>query len=441
MKRVRFSPITRGLALFALVSALGVNLVLAAAGQPGVADELRQLATASQGVDSWRPMNQAHRYLASGASPPLYAWLFFERKIKFIYPPTSLLLFDAFDALFSQARLRSALVVFSCVLVWLTAALCAALLDRLLEGSPRTRSPTSEDRVARVALALLLSLAFYPVLKAYSLGQMQVLLNALFAAFLYAWVAGWRRAAGVLVAVMAAVKPQYGVLVLWGLLRRERAFVLSAGLTGCLLLGLSLARFGLATHFDYLSVVAEVSRLGEAYWPNQSVNGFLNRLLGNGVSDHWDPHVYPPYHPLVRGGTLLAAALLLGTALLAPARGRGRGSACDASAMVLALTMASPVAWEHHYGVLLPIFALLLAASLRAPPLGRASLPLLALTAALASNAWLALGALSGTVWNPLQSLLLLDALAVFGLALALCRQAGDVAAEAPLSPLPQRVL
>jgi len=86
------------------------------------------------------------------------------------------------------------------------------------------------------------------------------------------------------------------------------------------------------------------------------------------------------------------------------------------------------------------VFALLLVASLRAPPLGRVTLPLLALSAVLASNAWLALGALSGTLWNPLQSLLLLDALAVFGLALAVCRQAGDPAAVGPpvrLSPPP----
>ena len=30
------------------------------------------------------------------------------------------------------------------------------------------------------------------------------------------------------------------------------------------------------------------------------------------------------------------------------------------SAMALSLTMASPIAWEHHYGILLPVFAVLL---------------------------------------------------------------------------------
>ena len=109
--------------------------------------------------------------------------------------------------------------------------------------------------------------------------------------------------------------------------------------------------------------------------------------------------------------------------------------------MGLALTMASPVAWEHHYGVLLPILALLLPALIRTPLLGRATLPLFALLAALASNAWLALGALSGTSWNPLQSLLLFVALGVFGLALLLCSDTDELvrdgarATDAPSSP------
>jgi hypothetical protein len=437
----RFSPLTRGLALFALLCTLGLSGILAVSGQRGVADELRLFAVGVQGVDSWRPMNQAHTHLASGAERPLYAWLFFDQKIKFIYPPTSLLLIDAFAALFSKSGLRAALNVFSWLLVLITAAVSAALLDRLAQAFEPARARNRTDRSVRIALTFALALAFYPVLKAYTLGQMQVLLNALFAGFLYAWVAGWKRAAGVGVALMTAVKPHYGAFVLWGLLRRERSFALAAISAGAALLALSVARFGLASHLDYLSVVGEVSRLGEAYWPNQTWNGFLHRLLGNGVSSHWDPHVYPPYHPVVHAGSLIAAGLLLAAALFVPARGR-RGSACDLCAMALALTMASPVAWEHHYGVLLPIFAVLLVASLREPVLGCATVPLLALAAAVASHPWLALGALSGTAWNPLQSLLLLVALASFALALALSvgggdpRESGARVASVPLSPL-----
>jgi hypothetical protein len=35
--------------------------------------------------------------------------------------------------------------------------------------------------------------------------------------------------------------------------------------------------------------------------------------------------------------------------------------------MALSCTMASPIAWEHHYGITLPIFAVLLASSIGDP--------------------------------------------------------------------------
>jgi hypothetical protein len=427
----RFSPLTLGLALFVLLGVLGIGILQTGLGQPGVASELRLFASGVQGVDSWRPMNLAHAYLVSGAEQPLYQRLFFEQRIKFIYPPTSLLLIDAVEAAASKSLLRSVLGFFSWVLVLLTAAFSVALLDRLLEAAPATRARGRPDRIARWGLCAVAALAFYPVLKAYSLGQMQVWVNALFAVFLYAWVAGWKRTAGVLVACMAAVKPQYGVFVVWGLLRREPGFVAAAAAAGALLLAVSIGRFGWESHLDYLSVLGHVSRLGEAYWPNQTLNGFLQRLLDNGVSTHWDPHVYPPYHAGVHVGTLVGGALLLGAALWLPARTPSRAGPIDLAATGLALTMASPVAWEHHYGVLLPILALLLPALLCRPLLGRATLPVFAIGAAIAGNAWLALGALSGTAWNPLQSLLLFVALGTFAIALALCVAPGRPESEA----------
>jgi hypothetical protein len=46
--------------------------------------------------------------------------------------------------------------------------------------------------------------------------------------------------------------------------------------------------------------------------------------------------------------------------------------------MILSLTVASPVAWDHHYGVLLPIFALLLSANGRLLTAGEAWVLLIA---------------------------------------------------------------
>ena len=105
--------------------------------------------------------------------------------------------------------------------------------------------------------------------------------------------------------------------------------------------------------------LAHVSRLGEAYLPNQSPNGLLHRLLGNGVSERWLPAVYPPYHLVVHAGTLVVSAGLLLAALWRPPPS-ARGGAMDLCAAMLATLLASPIAWEHHHGLLLPVFAVLL---------------------------------------------------------------------------------
>ena len=411
----RPSPFTLRLALFALASVFVVNGSLLALGEPTSWDELRLFASATQGVDSWRPMNQAHSYLGMDSEQPLYQWLFFGQKIKFIYPPTSLLLFD----LLPRDSLLAALNLFSWLLVVLTGGFSVAIFDRALQRSQLVASG-DRDRATRIAIAALLALSFYPVLKAYTLGQMQVWVNGLFAACLWCWLSDRKATAGVLVALIAAVKPQYGVIALWGLLRGERRFVVAAAVSGLLVLGVSVLRFGWEHHTDYLSVLAHVSRHGEAYWPNQTLNGFLQRLLGNGVSAHWDPHVYPPYHAGVYLGTLAGSIALLGGALFWPLRGAGRAGVFDLAAVTLAVTIASPIAWEHHYGVLLPIFALLLPAVLETPAVGRKALPLLAIGFALAASYLHPLGRLSDTLWNPLQSLLLLVALAVLALLLRL---------------------
>lgn len=413
--------LTARLALFTLASALLVPLAQRALHEPSALGDTALFLRGVQGVDSWRPMNQAYAVVTAAHAPPLYDWLFFEGRIKFIYPPTALLLFRALDLALPQPDWRAALNVFSWLCVALAIGFSCALLDRTLARAAPPASPS--ERALRIGLGGALGLAFYPLVKAYTLGQMQVLANACFAAFLWCWLAHRRTAAGVLVALMAAVKPQYGLFALWGIARREWRFVASATAAGAALLAISVACFGLENHVDYLRVLAHVGRHGEAYWPNQTVNGFLNRLLGNGESAVWDPHVYPPFHPVVYAGTLVASVAFLAAGLFWPIRARARADAVDLSGFALALTLASPLAWEHHYGVLLPIFAVSLAALLERRAWSALALPVFGLCALLASNYWEVLGRLSGTVWNPLQSLLLFVSLALLALLLALRRE------------------
>jgi hypothetical protein len=72
----------------------------------------------------------------------------------------------------------------------------------------------------------------------------------------------------------------------------------------------------------------------------------------------------------------------------------------DFAVMSLTATMASPLAWEHHYGVSLPLFALLAPMAVRAR--NPSSAPwLLALAFVLIGQYLQAAQRLAYTVWNP----------------------------------------
>jgi hypothetical protein len=98
--------------------------------------------------------------------------------------------------------------------------------------------------------------------------------------------------------------------------------------------------------------------------------------------------------------------------LLAAIVRRQRDSAdrvLDFCTMGLSATVASPIAWEHHYGILLPIFSVLLASTLR----HRRPLVVFIGSYVLASNFLPATQILAGSVLNVLQSYLLAAVLAV----------------------------
>ena len=192
------------------------------------------------------------------------------------------------------------------------------------------------------------------------------------------------------------------------------ATLAAVGLSG---VALSLLFVRAADYLGYLQVLAIVSKHGEAYYPNQTVNGLLHRWFSNGDSTQWYYHSYPPFHPHVYWGTLVTSLLLVALALVARRRPKGIGRDADFALAGLVATMASPIAWEHHYGVLAPIFAFLLPALLKYPVAGRATLPLLAASYVLASNFIDAAQRLTEVpVWNVLQSYLFFAALTVLAL-------------------------
>jgi alpha-1,2-mannosyltransferase len=115
---------------------------------------------------------------------------------------------------------------------------------------------------------------------------------------------------------------------------------------------LSLILFGWQNNLEYLRVLGFMSRHGEVYFPNQSVNGLLNRLLMNGSSVDLRVDRFPAYRTEVYLLTTLSSAAIALLGLFS----RPKNRVADFSLVSLAATAASPIVWYHHYGILLPVF-------------------------------------------------------------------------------------
>ena len=337
------------------------------------------------GDDSWEPMLRAYRRTVENPGSGMYD-VFFHDRVKFQYPPSSLLLFDVFPRSLTRPVEGDVGAPMLRILSWLmraavlaTLIASAAILEICLKRS-LLRLPAGFGGVAgRVVLSLALGLTYYPLLKGYQLGQIQVFLNAFIAFAILLKLAGREVSSGALFGACCLVKPQYGILLAWSLSRRKWRFL--SGFAAVFLAGLavSLFRFGLDDHLAYLKVLTEISHHGETFWANQSVNGLLNRWLENGSPTQWSSTAFAPFHPAVYAATVVSSLAILALALL-PRVGtlRAETESIDLSIALAAATIASPIAWEHHYGTFLPIFGVAMPWLLHLRPLGRATAPLLA---------------------------------------------------------------
>jgi hypothetical protein len=162
---------------------------------------------------------------------------------------------------------------------------------------------------------------------------------------------------------------------------------------------------------SYLRVLSFISQRGEAYYPNQSINGLLNRWLSNGDNLHFQDFEFSPPNAAVSAATIAAAGMLLLFALFVPALRQPDDPRFDLPLMAATATIISPIAWEHHYGVFPPIMAVLAPAVLDHARAPRQAGLLLALSFILIAQYFAPAQRLANTVFNPLQSYVFFGAL------------------------------
>ena len=372
-------------------------------------------------VDSWDPMIAALDWLHERPGENVYDGVFFKQHIKFQYPVTSLLPLEAMKAL---GVLN--LVAFERINLLFVLATAAGMAILMLEMAAHLRLPGArDDRITQVLLGgfgFVATLCFYPVLKAFSLGQVQVWLNAAFVFACIALLRDRRALCGALLGASTLMKPQMSLFLVWAVIRGD--WRMAAGWAAVVVPGVALATlfYGFAPMVDYLEVLLFIGRHGESYHVNQTVNGLVNRLLHNGNNLDWSAEAFAPYHPAVHIATQISGLAFVALGLLWRRSGRRAERILPFVVAGICFTVGSPVAWVHHFGILLPAFALafliLLEPGLRRPA---GAVALLAAAYFLAGNVlfW-PINALADTPLNFLQSYLFFATLMLLGLTIAL---------------------
>jgi alpha-1,2-mannosyltransferase len=427
-------PLTLKLLVYVLLVGVGLNLGLAAFGYHTTLFYTRYFFSfpTHDEDDSWKHMYNALHYFDNPNEQPRYTTLFFEQHVKFIYPPTSLLIFKPFKEVPLDTVIRVANFL-SWLMILASAVIIAQIFSRALNKYTRTaRRVHWAEHLVRIVVALCFTLTFYPIVRSFRLGQIQTWLYFFFVLAFWIWLLGRKGLSGVLVGCICIIKPQLGLLAAWGMLRKEWRFaggiLITSGIAGIL----SLWVFGLQNHLDYLQVLSYLSKHGESFHPNHSVNGLLNRLLFNGTNLTWDAMYYPPFNIWVYAGTLLSSLLLIAAALFWKFKHHAHAEVLDLSIASLSFTMASPLAWEHHYAFLLPIFVYALPATL-ASSLRQGGMRVLAVSYLLCANYYQITNQLAATRFNVVQSYILFGAVCVLAYLYRLRNfQAGGLKGQQP---------
>lgn len=335
-----------------LLSAIVVNVALQFFGDERTAlfYAKHALAGPSRGAqDSWAGMSAAIDFMRAHPGQSPYEPLLLDEHLKFQYPLTSLLPFAGLDALHVR---RDAIA-----LNWLgrallpVIALLAALVFLRARGGGESRGPRA--LIAPTLGAFAFTLTFYPIQIGVYSGQVQTWITVLFGLALWSWLEGAPGWAGAAIGIMAAIKPNWLLFLPWAIVRRQWRFASALTAAAIGLFAVSVFAFGFSSYSGYGGILRRMTTQGELFYANQSLNGLLHRLLGNCA----DSAAFAPYSRAVFVAATSATALFIGGALMLRKLRSAVSPAVDFCVAALCFTMAAPIAWDHHYGIALFIFA------------------------------------------------------------------------------------
>ncbi len=211
-----------------------------------------------------------------------------------------------------------------------------------------------------IAACVLFTGAFYPVWHHLKIGQSSLLVLLMLTGCLALLRRGHDGTAGIVLSGAILLKLTPAILIFFLVLRRRWRAAAAAAAGALLLSAASAAATGWQAQATYYTRMVPLLSAGTAFYPNQSFNGFLTRLMGAGDYRRADLSVdlqTPRLAAAVAGAALVAISIF---AVARRRREEGEEVEEDGFAtLILASLLVSPISWEHHYVLaLLPAWML-----------------------------------------------------------------------------------
>ncbi|HXI02612.1 MAG TPA: glycosyltransferase family 87 protein [Candidatus Saccharimonadales bacterium] len=258
----------------------------------------------------------------------------------YIYPPAFALLFVPLS-LVSFTTAMNLWLVLDVVLLGLFGALYA---------KSRGGDFTAPEAAFMVVTCFF---EFLPLIWAMAIGQTSLLVLALLAGVLLAWRRGSDLTAGTLLGLAVALKLTPALLTIFFFWRGRRRIAWSSAMVFALVQAVSIAFLGWGVHWQfYARIVPEMSG-GTAYFLNQSLGAFFNRLLTTADVTQVEL-VASPLSKALATAVFVALALLSARALRRETRDVPLGDEIQFGCVLLLTLLASPISWVHHYLLALP---------------------------------------------------------------------------------------
>ncbi len=285
----------------------------------------------------------------------------------FLYPPTAVIELAGFAYLVKPDDLSAGIRLGD-----LFARLCALASIGIVVWFLRPIYQTKKQYV----LAIIILAAFFPLRWAVTCVNVQSFINLFLIVLVLLYATRHNLLAGIMFGLAACLKPYLALLILFAMFRKEWRFVISAVATACLLITASIFVLGISPWKTYFFDLLPTVATGYGYFPNQSVNGIVHRWLGHSIE-----MVVAAESTIVTVASRIAMVFFIslsiwprlikqdkqlqnGTSLESSNHKHGlipynvllRGT--DIAIAILAVTLASPIVWDHYYGWCIILFAI-----------------------------------------------------------------------------------